>query len=163
MKIGIISDTHITKHSEKIDKLLDKYFKEVDMIIHVGDFNSVEVINRIKARKKFYGVWGNNDGKSVKQVINSKEIITVNGYKIGMVHGHGEGKNAMERAYSQFKSDKVDIIIFGHSHQPIIKTRGKILMLNPGSPSRKLKERWYSYMILELEKKRVDAKLVFFN
>jgi hypothetical protein len=36
-------------------------------------------------------------------------------------------------------------------------------MINPGSPSRKLKERWYSYIVLELDKKKIEAKIVFFN
>ncbi|KAJ49178.1 hypothetical protein BD780_003142 [Clostridium tetanomorphum] len=163
MKIGIISDTHITKHSEDINKIIDKYFKEVDMIIHVGDFNSIDVINNIKKKKKFVGVYGNNDSSSVKQYLNEKEIISVEGYKIGLFHGHGDKKNVIDRAYEKFKDNKVDIIIFGHSHQPIIKTKNKILMLNPGSPRRKFKERWYSYMQLELGKKKIEARIILFN
>ena len=59
MKIGIISDTHITKKVENIDKILNDYFYDVDTIIHVGDFNSLEVIKRIRSKKKFIGVYGN--------------------------------------------------------------------------------------------------------
>ncbi|MBE6065836.1 metallophosphoesterase family protein [Clostridium cochlearium] len=163
MKIGIISDTHITKKVENIDKILNDYFYDVDTIIHVGDFNSLEVIKRIRSKKKFIGVYGNNDSKDVKNTLPIKDIIRINGYKIGIFHGHGSGKNALDRAYDEFKDDKVDIIIFGHSHQPIIKTRNKILMINPGSPMRKLKERWYSYVLLELHKRRIEAKMVLFK
>ncbi|PRR77383.1 hypothetical protein CLLI_23670 [Clostridium liquoris] len=163
LKIGIISDTHITKHGDNINKIIDKYFKDVDMIIHVGDFNSMDVINNIKKKKKFMGVFGNNDSSTVKQYLKEKDIINIEGYKIGMFHGHGDKKTSIERAYDEFKDSKVDIIIFGHSHQPIIKTKNKILMINPGSPSRKLKERWYSYIVLELDKKKIEAKIVFFN
>jgi putative phosphoesterase len=62
-----------------------------------------------------------------------------------------------------FKEDKVDIIIFGHSHQPIIKTINKTLMLNPGSPTSKGKERWYSVIILELERECINAQIKFFS
>jgi putative phosphoesterase len=62
-----------------------------------------------------------------------------------------------------FKDDKADIIIFGHSHQPIIKTINKTLMLNPGSPISKRRERWFSVIILELEKDYINANLKFFS
>ncbi|BDR65274.1 metallophosphoesterase [Clostridium tetani] len=163
MKIGIISDTHVTKKVENIDKLLKDYFYDVDTIVHVGDFNSLEVIKRIKNKKKFIGVYGNNDSKDIKGVLPMKDIIKIEGYKIGLFHGHGGSKNTLDRAYDEFKDEKVDIIIFGHSHQPIIKTRNKILMINPGSPTRKLKERWYSYVLLELDKKKIEAKMVLFK
>ncbi|CDI50543.1 phosphoesterase [Clostridium tetani 12124569] len=57
MKIGIISDTHVTKKVENIDKLLKDYFYDVDTIIHVGDFNSLEVIKRIKTKKVYRSPW----------------------------------------------------------------------------------------------------------
>lgn len=62
-----------------------------------------------------------------------------------------------------FKDDKIDIIIFGHSHQPVIKTINKTLMLNPGTPTSKRKERWYSVIILELSKGYINAQLKFFS
>lgn len=47
-----------------------------------------------------------------------------------------EQKNTLDRIYSIFKDDNVDIILFGHSHQPMIKTKNKTLIINPGSPSK---------------------------
>jgi putative phosphoesterase len=163
IKIGIISDTHISKDVYKIEELLNRNFKDVDLIIHAGDFKSVKVIDLIKKHKNFIGVWGNNDGEAVRSQIKEKEIIKLNNYKIGIYHGHGEAKTTMERAYDVFKEDKVDIIIFGHSHQAIIKTINKTLILNPGSPTSKHKERWYSFIILELEKDYINAYIKFFG
>ena len=163
MKVGIISDTHISKKIDSIDRLIEDYFYDVDTIIHVGDFNSSEVIKRIKSKKKFIGVYGNNDSKDIRNILPIKDIIKIEGYKVGLFHGHGSGKNTLDRAYDEFKDDKVDIIIFGHSHQPIIRTRNKVLMINPGSPMKKLKERWYSYVLLQLNKKKIEAKMVLFK
>jgi uncharacterized protein len=142
---------------------LKRHLKDADIIIHAGDFKSGKVIDIIKQHKKFIGVWGNNDGASIREIIKEKEIIKINGYKIGIYHGHGEGKSTIDKAYSMFKEDRVDVIIFGHSHQPIIKTIDKTLMLNPGSPTSKRKERWYSVIILELEKDYINAQLRFFS
>ena len=163
IKIGIMSDTHISKDTYKIDDILKKYFKDVELIIHAGDFKSSKVIELIKARKKFIGVWGNNDGAAIRGEIKEKELLKINGYTLGIYHGHGDGKSTIEKAYNMFKEDTVDIIVFGHSHQPIIKTINKTLMLNPGSPTSKRKERWYSVIILELNKECMDAQLKFFS
>ncbi|MBL4935189.1 metallophosphoesterase [Clostridium sp. YIM B02515] len=163
IKVGILSDTHISKDNYKIDELLKKYFNEVDIIIHAGDYKSSKVIETIKKYKPFIGVFGNNDGNAVKELVREKEIIKLNGYKIGIYHGHGEGKSTIDKAYEVFKEDKVDIIVFGHSHLPIIKTMNKTLMLNPGSPTSKRKERWYSIIILELDKNFINAQIKFFS
>jgi predicted phosphodiesterase len=36
-------------------------------------------------------------------------------------------------------------------------------MLNPGSPTSKRKDRWYSYIILELSKGHINAQINFFD
>ncbi len=163
IRIGIISDTHISKDTYKIEELLRKHLNDVDMIIHAGDFKSSKVIEIIKGHKKFIGVWGNNDGPAIKEQVKEKEIIKIDGYKLGIYHGHGEGKSTIDKAYDMFKEDKVDIIIFGHSHQAIIKTINKTLMLNPGSPTSKRKDRWYSLIILDLQKEGINAYIKFFT
>lgn len=163
MKIAILSDTHIRKHPEKIIKLIDKHFKNVDMIIHAGDYISSEVVSILKKHKNFIGVWGNNDNDTIKSVLKEKELINLKGYRVGIYHGHGSNNNTANKAYEIFSNDKVDIIIFGHSHKPIIFTKNKTLMINPGSFTYKRKERWHSYVILEIEKDTLDAYIKFFN
>ncbi|WP_353505368.1 metallophosphoesterase [Clostridium sp. Marseille-Q2269] len=163
MKIGVISDTHMSKHTNKIEKLMDKCFKDVDLIIHLGDFTSPKVLAKIRKNKKIIGVWGNNDGSMLRKELKEKEIVTLNGYKIGLFHGHGTEKNTLERVYNIFKDDNVDIILFGHSHQPIIKTKNKTLIINPGSPSKKIRERWFSYVVLTLKKDKIETKICFYN
>ncbi|AUM96988.1 TPA: metallophosphoesterase [Clostridium botulinum] len=163
MKIGVISDTHMDKHTSKIEKLIDKSLKDVDLIIHLGDFTSPRVLEKIKKKKKVIGVWGNNDRSGLRQELKEKEIVTLDGYKVGLFHGHGTEKNTLDRVYNIFKDDNVDIILFGHSHQPMIKTKNKTLIINPGSPSKKIRERWFSYVVLTLKKDKIEAKVCFYN
>ena len=163
MKIGIISDTHLNKHPEKILDYLEKCFKDMDLIIHAGDYTNSKVINFIKAHNKFVGVFGNVDKSPVRELVKEKEIIELCGQRIGIFHGHGAKDTTLERAYDVFLTDKVDIIVFGHSHKPSISTKDKILMLNPGSLSRKRKEPWFSYIILNLDKSNISAELRLFD
>lgn len=151
MRIAVISDTHIHKNADKIDEVIETYFRNVDMIIHAGDYTDRKVVEKLKKYPNFKGVWGNVDKDSTRELLNEKELLEVEGVKIGIFHGHGEDKTTLERAYDKFKNEKPDIIIFGHSHQPCLTTKGKILMLNPGSITYKRQERWHSYIILEIQ------------
>ena len=67
----------------------------------------------------------------------------------------------LTRTFNSFIDDNVDIIIFGHSHQPLVKTEKGILMLNPGSITTKRFERWFSYIILELKIDGIKVNLEF--
>lgn len=163
MKIGIISDTHIKRQSSDFINLIDIYFKDVDIIIHAGDYIDKEVVEVLKGYKNFIGVWGNVDDSEVKSLMEEKQIITLEGYRIGIFHGHGTGKTTFDRAYEKFKEDNVDIIIFGHSHQPLVKTKNGILMINPGSLTTKRRERWFSYIILKLDSGNIDLNFKLFS
>ena len=136
------------------------------MIIHAGDYVSSTLLSKLIEHKNFVGVWGNNDKKCIRDLLNEKIILSLEGYKIGLCHGHehehGNSKSTLNTAYDKFIDDKVDIIIFGHSHQPLIVTKNKILMINPGSPSCKRREQWYSYVILEIENRKISVQLKFF-
>lgn len=152
MILAIISDTHIRTHTSKFESMLKENFSNVDMIIHAGDYTSNNIIDILKNTSKFLGVYGNNDNSNLRSILSEKEIITLEGFKIGLYHGHGSKKQTLDNVYDVFKNDKLDIIIYGHSHKPTIFTKGKTLFLNPGSCTSKRKEPWYSYIILEIKK-----------
>lgn len=162
MKIGILADTHLTKISDNFKNLVENYFQDVDLIIHTGDFISFEIYELLKSCKSFCGVWGNVDDSKVQSVLKEKEVITVAGYKIGIFHGHGSKGTTIDRVYNKFADDMVDIIIFGHSHQPLVKTQNGILMINPGSMVSKRRERWFSFAILELLNDAIDLTFKLF-
>lgn len=162
MKVGIISDTHINKDISKLSHITRNFPGGADYIIHAGDYTSIQAAEILMEHNHFVGVFGNADEEGVKALLKEKEIIELEGCRIGVFHGHGQGKTTIDRAYEAFQRDHVDIIIFGHSHQPVIVTKNGVLMLNPGSPTSKRKERWFSYILLELEGKLIRATLNFF-
>ncbi len=163
MKIGIISDTHTRKHFSKLKDFLLKNFKDVDLVIHAGDYTSTEVITLLKERGDFIGVYGNNDKSKLRSLLSDKHIVTLENFRIGICHGDGPKKNTLDNVMETFKNDNLDIIIFGHSHKACIFTKNKTMYLNPGSCTSKRKEPWFSYIILELKKDcPINASLKFF-
>lgn len=164
MKIGIISDTHINKHFSKLKDFLLKNLKEVDLIIHAGDYTDLEVISILKEHKDFIGVYGNNDKSKIRNILPNKHIVILEGYKVGICHGDGPKKDTFDNVIDTFSGETLDIIIFGHSHKPCIFTKNKTLYLNPGSCTNKRREPWFSYIVLELNKDApISASLKFFT
>ncbi|MFV8830451.1 metallophosphoesterase family protein [Alkalihalobacterium sp. APHAB7] len=56
----------------------------------------------------------------------------------------------------------MDCIIFGHSHIPIIKKVGSVLLFNPGSATDKRKQTHFSYGILHIVES-IEPEHVFYE
>lgn len=150
MQIAIISDTHLQKNTGQLDDLISE-FQNMDLVVHAGDYGDLWVLKYLQEHFKFTGVWGNTDDNAIREALPEKIIMKFGAYRVGVCHAHGKGKTTIERAYNNFNNEQVDIIIFGHSHQPIISTKNKVLMLNPGSLTNKRKERWFTYIVLSVD------------
>lgn len=157
----VIADTHL-KVPDRMVEFLSRLPYPFDAIIHAGDFCSPAVVETLQSRFPFFGVWGNNDSPETRCLLPEHSILTLGGFRLGITHGHGEErKETPARAYEQFQTEKPDAIIFGHSHQPVICTKNGILMLNPGSLFSKRRERWPSFIFLDLIYPSIKAELVF--
>jgi len=156
MKIGVVSDTH----SHSIPKQLLDDFKTADLIIHAGDFCLTDDLNILKKIKKVRAVFGNMDGLEIRQIFPVRDIFQLDGLTIGLYHGHGSPEKVLEIVQEEFKDDKVDIVIFGHSHHPINETINDVLYFNPGSPNDVVRAPYCSYGILEIGDKDVQAKII---
>ena len=132
MKLGIVSDTHITTdyEKEKIDTLIKRLkniFNDVDEIIHAGDICEDFFLEMIKEIAPTRCVQGNLD--NIKN-LETFAKFSIGRYNIGVIHILPE--NLEEFA----KKNNIQILIFGHTHQPLIKgTEFNVLLLNPGSPT----------------------------
>ncbi|MEL7656848.1 MAG: metallophosphoesterase family protein, partial [Bacillota bacterium] len=68
----------------------------------------------------------------------------------------------LNRAIKCFENDYVDCIIFGHSHIPYCEFINNILLFNPGSPTDKRRNEFFSFGIIELGDK-ITAKHIYFT
>lgn len=161
MKIGVVSDTHIPERANALPQKLLEDFKKVDLIIHAGDLIELYVLEELqKVCGRVVAVWGNMDTIPVRNSLPKKEIIKINGKKIGLTHGVGHPNKLIDLVTKIFKDDNVDIIIFGHSHRPLNETRGKIIYFNPGSPTDKVFSPFNSYGILEISGDKIEGKII---
>lgn len=122
----------------------------------------MDVYNELATFAPITGVYGNVDDNHVKDQLSAKKIITLNGFKIGITHGDGQGKTTERRAIDTFADDSVDVIVFGHSHIPVLRYFKKQLLINPGSPTDKRTNPYYSFVLLEIGE-GICVEHVFFN
>ena len=136
VKIGVLSDTHARRISELPLALVDTLLK-LDMIIHLGDFHSRELVDEFKKLGNFRGVTGNHDFGDIRLALPKTDIVEVNGKKIGLIHGHG---CAMPYGFykglkAKFNGEKLDVILYGHTHIAMSKVVEDVFLFNPGSVS----------------------------
>ena len=129
MKILVLSDSH--RSMSGIYNAVNT--QRPDHVIHLGDLmEDAEYASRVYPTLPICMVPGNCDGwtcgESVKQ-------ITLGGKSILLSHGHLWGvKSGYERAYAQARAVKADILLFGHTHQPLCcQLEDGLWVLNPGS------------------------------
>ncbi|HQP91590.1 MAG TPA: metallophosphoesterase family protein [Candidatus Omnitrophota bacterium] len=149
MRILVISDTHIPDRYEDLPQAVKKELKKADLVLHAGDFTSVELFKEIKKQKPLKAVLGNMDTAELMKDLNEKETISIEKYKIGIMHGKGRAEGVLDLVKKTF-DNTYDLVIFGHTHQAMIEKEGKTTYLNPGSPTDKIFSTQNSYAIVEI-------------
>lgn len=154
MRILIISDTH--RRNEKLFKILNAMEKP-DMLIHCGDVEGSELTISKCAGCPVEMVAGNNDFFS--ELPREREF-EIEGYRVWLTHGHNYYVSMGNELLKQEAAAKgADIVMYGHTHRPVIETDGEVIAINPGSLSYPRQEgRQASYIIMEIDE---DGKAHF--
>jgi putative phosphoesterase len=165
MKIVVISDTHMPRMAKKLPDRLLKELRDADGIIHAGDWTDLGVWEELSGYAPTVGVAGNNDGERIAAKFGLRRTVEYGGVRIGIVHGHGAGgrESTESVAFGAFAGEKVDVIVFGHSHIPVMKERSGILLFNPGSPTDKRRQKLYSFGIMRISGGKLEAEHIFYE
>jgi putative phosphoesterase len=131
MRIIAISDTHLEEGS-RVPKILVDLAKGADLVLHAGDFVSLEVYETFCDLGAFEAVCGNSDFPEVKALLPERRIVEVEDVRIGLVH-RASYSTDLTGAGLLAREMEVDALVFGHIHKPIVE-RGPRLLICPGSP-----------------------------
>ena len=132
--VGLISDTHVPSRASCIPKMVFKIFENVDFIIHAGDLVQLEVIDELEQIAPVLAVHGNMDGPEVSGALPKLNSLKIYGWKIGVMHDPNT-MLGMGRMRELAKQNGFDAFVYGHTHNANIKWEGKLLYINPGSPT----------------------------
>ena len=157
-RIGVLSDTHISSPRQSLPPQLLEDFASVDLILHAGDWVDACVLRQLEALAEVIGVRGNMDHPSISSNLPEIQQLDRSGYKIGLIHGSGSSSGIERRIRGKFQP-LPDLIIFGHTHQAVLKRDGDVLFFNPGSPTDQVFAAQRSYGLVELGAK-IEARIV---
>lgn len=135
MKLIILSDTHIKSGQSLLESLpedLISIIKSSDIIIHAGDFETLECYNELKNLGKLIAVHGDTDSSELIELLPEREVMKVENVRVGVVHKGQLTSEHTDGLLYLAKEMGVDVLIFGHFHHPIVE-KTEVLLLSPGS------------------------------
>ncbi len=148
MKIGVISDTHVPALAGSLPRAVFEIFKGVDLILHAGDIVELSVLDQLGTIAPVEAVAGNMDDAEVQQRLAQKKLLPLGKFSVGLIHG--KYRLDTQKAMIRQEFDKVDLIVYGHSHTPFWGKIDGVYFLNPGSPTDTRHAPYNSVAILEL-------------
>ena len=156
MRVLIVSDTH--KKNENYFKALE--LVKPQLVIHCGDAEGSEYALSEAADCPVQIVLGNNDFFSYLP----KELeLRLGSFRVWVTHGHNYYVSmGRERIKREAAVRGMDIVIYGHTHKPVVDKKDGVIAVNPGSLSYPRQEgRRPSYIVMEVEGKKADFAIEY--
>ena len=148
MRIGVISDTHGLLRPEALALL-----QGCERIIHAGDIGKPEVLDALREIAPLEVIRGNVDSDDWAAAIPERLDMRLGGLRIYVLHD-------LKTLDLDPAAAGIDVVIAGHSHQPLIEQREGVLYLNPGSAGRRRFKLPISLALLDIEDGQPRAQLV---
>lgn len=151
MKVLIVSDTH-GRHGN-LRTVLTRVGRP-DMLIHCGDVEDGERHIREMVDCEIHMVKGNNDFFSS---LEKEDVFEIGRYRVLLTHGHiyrvGMG---VERLKEAARTRGASIVMFGHTHRPVIDQMDSVTILNPGSISQPRQDNHKpSFILMDLDREGI--------
>ena len=158
MHVTVLADTHLPRRGRDLPPVAWRHIDAGEAVLHAGDITTAEALARIAARRPVWAVRGNNDREPELQRLPERLQLDLGGVLVGMVHDSGGQRDRRHRLRRWFPRARV--VVFGHSHIPVIEDDGDLLLLNPGSPTDRRRMPSFTLASLDLEDGVVRARLV---
>lgn len=100
----------------------------VELILHAGDVGGDDILDELAMIAPVHAVYGNTDHASdprLAQRIRRK----CEGLWVGVSHGHEVGSPTPQKLLETYSED---VLIYGHTHRPLITHVDNRLVINPG-------------------------------
>jgi len=147
-KIGLISDTHGLLRPEAIAALQGS-----ELILHAGDVGRPEIVEELNKLAPTIAIRGNVDTAPWCSVLPATQLVELASANIYMLHNVGELDLNPAAA-------GIQIVLYGHSHQPTRSEKDGVLYLNPGSAGPRRFNLPISLARLDLGSKPWDIKFI---
>jgi uncharacterized protein len=157
--LAVISDTHLPRGARRIpDACVDRLAK-ADLILHAGDFVSVEALEEIESLgPPLAAVHGNMDSTEVRRRLPAERTVDAAGVQIAMLHDAGPSRGRIERMRARFPDAAA--VVYGHSHIPLHEEKNGFQLFNPGSPTDRRRQPRHTMGLARVKDGRVSFELI---
>jgi putative phosphoesterase len=128
MKVLIVSDTH--GRNKYLFETVHRV-SPIDLMIHLGDLGGTVDEIRSMVSCPIHMISGNND---IFSGLAKDKVIMIGKYRVYLTHGHRYGVYySTNQIIEEAKARQANIVMFGHTHVPLIELNDDIWAINPGS------------------------------
>ncbi|HEX2045044.1 MAG TPA: metallophosphoesterase family protein, partial [Gaiellaceae bacterium] len=131
--IALLGDTHLPRGSRRLPAECVRLLDAADLIVHVGDFTALSVLDDLRRLAPVAAVHGNMDEPALRRALPERLVVEAEGLRIGLVHDAGPARGRHERLVAAFPG--CGLVAYGHSHLPEVSRVGETWIVNPGSPT----------------------------
>ncbi len=149
--VGVISDTHGLVRPDVHAALAG-----VELILHAGDVGGDEILVELGLIAPVRAVYGNTDSPGQPGLSGTIDIA-IDGVSIHVSHGHEVGSPNPAKLLERYAAD---VVIYGHTHRPLVVRADGRLVLNPGAAGPRRFDIMPSLARLTIANGRADAELV---
>ena len=149
MKVAVIADTHLPRGSRRLPDECVRRLEEAELILHAGDFVTVEALRQLERLGPVEGVLGNRDEPRMRKLVPERRVVDAGGARIGMVHDPGRREGRAQRLVSAFPG--CGVVVYGHTHVADSTLHGDCWILNPGSPTERRRSPARTMLELEID------------
>ncbi len=135
-RIVVVGDTHIRTWDQAPPELR-ALLREADIAVHCGDWTGVEAVEGFREEmRQPVVVFGNSDPVELRRALPLREVIEVDGLRIGVTHpSWGQVEPTLEalmRDFPEAEVGRLDIVCYGHIHVPRSEVWDGIHFVNGG-------------------------------
>ena len=162
--LGVVGDTHISpaRTGRSLGPVVE-FFRRADvgLILHAGDVGHATVLESLEHVATTVAVRGNADPLDLIESLPDRVWIEAGSRTVLLLHGH-HGKTALKAARAAAAAD-IDLIVFGHSHKPLIDREGSTILFNPGSPTERRWNPHFGVGLVRVSDAELEPELVLFD
>jgi uncharacterized protein len=149
--IGLVSDTHGLVRRELFTALAG-----VHAILHAGDVGGAGVLDELATIAPTEAVYGNTDAPGDPRLCD--EIVRVfGGLTVHVSHGHEVGAPTPARLLARHAGD---VIVYGHTHRPLIERHDSRLVVNPGAAGPRRFDIRPTVALLRIDGRNADVEII---
>lgn len=122
--VGLISDTH-----GLLRPGVHAALTGVELILHSGDVGGSGILDELRLIAPVKAVFGNTDLPDDPDLTGEIDVA-IEGMRVHVSHGHEVGSPTPAKLAARYDAD---VVVFGHTHRPLVSRLGNQLFVNPGA------------------------------